>query len=144
MNLFLFRSICCAPLILITNHTTIFRGRHNDNKGPLSIKKLVQLIFWLLLIGIECMYILVRLEYCRVIRHGTVYISRFRIFKNFLYQGGVKSTVSWVLEDLNPIGCGGGVRTNPPSALSATTLWGMHQPIPNFLTFSNLIPTFIW
>ena len=36
-----------------------------------------------------------------------------------------------------------GVRTNPPLALSATTLWGMHQPIPNFLTFPNLIPTFI-
>ena len=29
-----------------------------------------------------------------------MYISRFRIFKNFLYQGGVKSTVSWVFEDL--------------------------------------------
>jgi hypothetical protein len=32
----------------------------------------------------------------------------------------------------------------PPSALSAAILWGMHQPIPNFLTFPNLIPTFIW
>ena len=30
----------------------------------------------------------------------SMYISRFRIFKNFLYQGGVKSTVSWVFEDL--------------------------------------------
>ena len=29
-----------------------------------------------------------------------MYISQFRIFKNFLYQGGVKSTVSWVFEDL--------------------------------------------
>ena len=27
---------------------------------------------------------------------------------------------------------GGGVCTNPPLALSATTLWGMHQPIPKF------------
>ena len=45
---------------------------------------------------------------------------------------------------VNPIPCGGGVRTDPPSALSAAILWGMHQPIPNFLTFPNLIPTFIW
>ena len=39
---------------------------------------------------------------------------------------------------------GVGVRTDPPLALSAAILWGMHQPIPNFLTFPNLIPTFIW
>ena len=29
-----------------------------------------------------------------------IYISRFRIFLNYLHQGGVKSTVSWVFEDL--------------------------------------------
>ena len=39
---------------------------------------------------------------------------------------------------------GGGVRTDPPLALSAAILWRMHHPIPNFLTFPNLIPTFIW
>ena len=32
----------------------------------------------------------------------------------------------------------------PPSALSAAILWGIHQPIHNFLTFPNNIPTFIW
>ena len=32
----------------------------------------------------------------------------------------------------------------PPLALSAAILWGMHQPIPNFLTFPNYISTFIW
>ena len=31
---------------------------------------------------------------------SNIYISRFRIFKNFLYQGGVKSTVFLVFEDL--------------------------------------------
>ena len=36
---------------------------------------------------------------------------------------------------------GGGLA---PLALSAAILLGMHQPIPNFLTFLNLIPTFIW
>ena len=39
---------------------------------------------------------------------------------------------------INPIRCVGGSH-EPPSVLSATTLWGMHQPIPNFLTFPNLI-----
>ena len=31
-----------------------------------------------------------------------------------------------------------------PSALSVTILWGMHQSIPNVLTFPNSICTFIW
>ena len=39
---------------------------------------------------------------------------------------------------------GGGVRTDPTLALSADILWGMHQPIPNFLTFPIYISTFIW
>ena len=30
----------------------------------------------------------------------TIYISRFRIFLDFYYQGGVKSTVSEAFEDL--------------------------------------------
>ena len=37
----------------------------------------------------------------RVLLAGTVYIlADSGFFKNFLYQGGVKSTVSWVFEDL--------------------------------------------
>ena len=30
------------------------------------------------------------------------------------------------------------------ATLSVAILWGMHRPIPNFLTFPNYIPTFIW
>jgi hypothetical protein len=32
-------------------------------------------------------------------KQAPIYISRFRIFKNFLYQSGVKSTVSWIFEN---------------------------------------------
>ena len=45
-----------------------------------------------------------------IVRHKNIYFQYFRteiyiladsgFFKNFLYQGGVKSTVFWVFEDL--------------------------------------------
>ena len=37
----------------------------------------------------------------KVVYPGTCKLADSGFFKNFLYQGGVKSTVSWIFEDLD-------------------------------------------
>ena len=39
--------------------------------------------------------------YHKYMGYGMYSLADSGFFKNFLYQGGVKSTVSWVFEDLN-------------------------------------------
>ena len=78
----------------------LWGSEKKSDRFQIATFKSKRLLFWTLLFSLVWPLIFGTVEILWLLSARILYISRFRILKNKLYQGGMKSTVSWVFEDL--------------------------------------------